>query len=148
MLLRVVKPVLAAVPLENDVQRLCLLFGPTLLIPPFLLVQKFINTTMHEAGTWLQPTFRRLLWRTHTRVTYRDRSHVRPRVRIFDTASQGITPASSVHPGGLLLLATTNAQAPSADSLSALDDTSMLQHLNRGHKARNEHNMHSGNQVP
>ena len=72
-------------------------------------------------------------------MTYRDRSHVRPRVRIFDTASQGISPASSVHPGGPLLLATTNAQAPSADMLSALDDTSMLQHLNRGHRARNEH---------
>jgi len=64
---------------------------------------------------------------------------VQPRVRIFDTASQGISPASSAHPGGPLLLATTNAQAPSADMLSALDDTSMLQHLNRGHRARNEH---------
>ena len=72
-------------------------------------------------------------------MTYRDRSHVQPRVRIFDTASQGISPASSAHPGGPLLLATTNAQAPSADMLSALDDTSMLQHLNRGHRARNEH---------
>ena len=64
---------------------------------------------------------------------------MQPRVRIFDTASQGISPASSAHPGGPLLLATTNAQAPSADMLSALDDTSMLQHLNRGHRARNEH---------
>ena len=72
-------------------------------------------------------------------MTSCDRSHMRPLVRIFDTASQGISPASSVHPGGPLLLATTNAQAPSADMLSALDDTSMLQHLNRGHRARNEH---------
>ena len=64
---------------------------------------------------------------------------MRPLVRIFDTASQGISPASSVHPGGPLLLATTNARAPSANMLSALNDTSMLQHLNRGHRARNEH---------
>ena len=35
-------------------------------------------------------------------------------VRIFDTASQGISPASSVHPRGALLLATTKPQAPSA----------------------------------
>ena len=72
-------------------------------------------------------------------MTSCDRSHMRPLVRIFDTASQGISPASSVHPGGPLLLATTNARAPSANMLSALNDTSMLQHLNRGHRARNEH---------
>jgi hypothetical protein len=30
-------------------------------------------------------------------------------------------------------------QGPIEDMLSALDDTSMLQHLNRGHRARNEH---------
>ena len=68
-----------------------------------------------------------------------DRSHMRPLVRIFDTASQGISPASSVHPGGPLLLATTNARAPSANMLSALNDTSMLQHLNWGHRAHNKH---------
>ena len=64
---------------------------------------------------------------------------MRPLVRIVDTASQGISPASSVHPGGALLLATTNARTPSANMLSTLNDTSMLQHLNRGHRARNEH---------
>ena len=112
---------------------------PTLLIPPFLLVQKFIHTTMHDARTWLQPTFRRLLWRTHTRVTYRDRSHVRPRVRIFDTASQGISQGSSVHARGALLLATIKPQPPSGSMRTALDDTSMLQNMTRGHNARNEH---------
>ena len=47
-------------------------------------------------------------------MTYRDQSHMRPLVRIFDTASQGISPGSSVHPRGALLLATTTPQAPSA----------------------------------
>ena len=62
-------------------------------------------------------------------MTYRDRSHMRPLVRIFDTASQGISPGSSVHPRGALLLATTTPQAPSASMRTALDATSMLQNM-------------------
>ena len=72
-------------------------------------------------------------------MTYRDRSQMRPLVRMFDSASHGSSGDAFAHPRGALVFATTNAQAPSADMLSALDDTSMLQHLNRGHRARNEH---------
>ena len=64
---------------------------------------------------------------------------MRPLARMFDSASHGSSGDVFAHPRGALVLATTNAQAPSADMLSALDDTSMLQHLNRGHRARNEH---------
>ena len=72
-------------------------------------------------------------------MTSCDRSQMRPLVRMFDSASHGSSGDAFAHPRGALVFATTNAQAPSADMLSALDDTSMLQHLNRGHRARNEH---------
>jgi hypothetical protein len=72
-------------------------------------------------------------------VTYRDRSQMRPLVRMFDSASHGSSGDAFAHPRWGLVFAKTNAKAPSADMLSALDDTIMLQHLNRGHRARNEH---------
>ena len=72
-------------------------------------------------------------------MTYCDRSQMRPLARMFDSASHGSSGDAFAHPRGALVFATTNAQAPSAEMLSALDDTSMLEHLNRGHRARNEH---------
>ena len=64
---------------------------------------------------------------------------MRPLVRMFDSASHGSSGDAFAHPRWGLVFAKTNAKAPSADMLSALDDTIMLQHLNRGHRARNEH---------
>jgi hypothetical protein len=54
-------------------------------------------------------------------------------VRIFDTASQGSSPGSSVHPRGALLLATTKPQAPSASMRTALDATSIATNVQNMH---------------